>query len=280
MDRLCGAVPGLVKPEDGREMKSESFKSKLKRIVEQNQSGTGLVFMLSIQFLILLSLISFSLDTMPDLSATTVRLLGIIETVTITIFTAEYALRFYVADSKRQFAGSFYGIVDLVAILPFYLGLIVTGFGVDFRSIRVLRLLRLFAVLKFVRYSKAIRIFARAFVIAKEELILFLVAMLMLLYLAAVGVWYFENESQPEAFGSIFSSLWWAIVTLTTVGYGDVYPLTIGGRVFTFFLLMIGLGTIAIPSGIVASALGQSRSLENEIGSGRDASSRPESNDS
>lgn len=261
-------------------MDNLSIKAKLKRVIEQNHSGAGLAFMLSIQFLILLSLVSFSIDTMPELSPTTVRVLGIVETVTVIIFTAEYLLRLYVADSKRQFARSFYGIVDLVAILPFYLGLVITGFGVDFRSIRVLRLLRLFAVLKFVRYSKAIRIFGRAFLIAKEELILFFVAMLMLLYLAAVGIWYFENEVQPEAFGSVFRSLWWAIVTLTTVGYGDVYPLTVGGRVFTFFLLMIGLGTIAIPSGIVASALGQSRSMEEEGRTGRDASPRPGSNNS
>ena len=85
-----------------------------------------------------------------------------------------------------------------------------------------------------------------------------------MLYIAAVGIYYFENQAQPEEFSSIFSSLWWSVVTLTTVGYGDVYPITIGGRVFTFFLLIIGVSTIAIPSGIIASALGKAREMVSD----------------
>ena len=80
----------------------------------------------------------------------------------------------------------------------------------------------------------------------------------MLIYFSAVGIYYFENEAQPEYFTSIFDSLWWAIITLTTVGYGDVYPITAGGKVFTFFILMIGLGIVAIPTGIISSALTRS----------------------
>ncbi|MDX1472241.1 MAG: potassium channel family protein, partial [Flavobacteriaceae bacterium] len=76
-----------------------------------------------------------------------------------------------------------------------------------------------------------------------------------LIYFAAVGIYYFEHEVQPDKFSSIFDSLWWAIITLTTVGYGDVYPITIGGKVFTFFILMIGLGIVAVPTGIISSAL-------------------------
>ena len=78
---------------------------------------------------------------------------------------------------------------------------------------------------------------------------------LMLIYFTAVGIYYFENEAQPEHFSSVFSSLWWSIVTLTTVGYGDVYPITVGGRIFTFFMLLIGLGIVAIPTGIISSSL-------------------------
>jgi len=96
----------------------------------------------------------------------------------------------------------------------------------------------------------------------KEELIMFSVVSLILIYLSAVGIYYFEISVQPEVFSSIFSSLWWSVVTLTTVGYGDAVPLTIGGGIFTFIILMIGLGIIVIPSGMISSALTEARSLE------------------
>ena len=104
--------------------------------------------------------------------------------------------------------------------------------------------------------------FGRALVIAKEEIVLFLIVAVILLYLSAVGIYYFEHHAQPEAFASIFHSLWWATTSLTTVGYGDTYPITVGGKIFTFFVLMIGLGIIAIPPGLIATALGEAREEE------------------
>ncbi|HJP39115.1 MAG TPA: ion transporter, partial [Gammaproteobacteria bacterium] len=129
-------------------------------------------------------------------------------------------------------------------------------------AVRAFRLLRVFRLLKLQRYSKALDRFGKALVIAKEEVIIFLFATFLLLYLSAVGIYYFENAAQPEAFKSIFHSLWWAVTTLTTVGYGDVYPITAGGRIFTFFILMLGLGIVAVPAGLVASSLSEVR--ENE----------------
>jgi voltage-gated potassium channel len=85
----------------------------------------------------------------------------------------------------------------------------------------------------------------------------------ILLFLAAVGIYYFENQAQPERFRSVFHSLWWAVATLTTVGYGDVYPITAGGRIFTFFVLLIGLGIVSVPAGLVSSALSKAREFEN-----------------
>jgi voltage-gated potassium channel len=117
---------------------------------------------------------------------------------------------------------------------------------------------------KLVRYSKAVQRFHRAFLIAREELILFFCVACMLLFFSSVGIYYFENDAQPEAYSSVFQSMWWAIVTLTTVGYGDVYPITAGGRVFTFFVLMVGLGIIAVPTGIVSSALSKAREMEKD----------------
>lgn len=229
----------------------------LKEIVESSDTKLGRSFDLSIQLLIALSLLAFSIETLPNLNPTLRRYLYLFEVFTVVVFTVEYLLRIVVAERKWAFATSFFGIIDLLAILPFYL-----SFGVDLRSIRAFRLVRLFRILKLLRYSKAIQRFHRAFLIAREELILFLFVTFIMLYLAAVGIYYFENEAQPEAFASVFHSLWWAVATLTTVGYGDVYPITIGGRVFTFVILLIGLGVVSVPAGLVASALSKARDME------------------
>ena len=93
---------------------------------------------------------------------------------------------------------------------------------------------------------------------------MFFCVTILLLYFSAVGIYYFERDAQPATFGSVFHSLWWAVTTLTTVGYGDVYPITTGGRVFTFFVLMVGLGIIAVPTGIVSSALSKAREVEKD----------------
>jgi voltage-gated potassium channel len=231
----------------------------LKQIIERNDTPQGRIFDLVIQTLIVISLISFSLETLPEITASTQHILRYIEIVTVGIFTIEYLLRIFVADRKLAFVFSFYGIVDLFAILPFYIAT-----GIDLRSIRALRLLRLFRAFKLFRYNQAIQRFHRALIIAKEELVLFFFVTILLLYFSAVGIYYFENEAQPEVFSSIFHSLWWAVATLTTVGYGDVYPITAGGRIFTFFVLMIGLGIVAVPTGLVASALSEARKLQDE----------------
>ncbi|GGH34714.1 voltage-gated potassium channel [Mangrovimonas yunxiaonensis] len=225
----------------------------VKRVVELNDNSLSKWFAFGIQVLIFLSVIAFTVETLPDLKPQTRTILRSIEVVTVIIFSLEYLLRIYAADNKLKFVFSFYGIIDLLAILPFYL-----AFGFDLRSLRALRFLRLFRILKLVRYNKAIAHFTRAVKSVKEEIVLFVVVTMILIYFAAVGIYYFENQAQPENFSSIFDSLWWAIITLTTVGYGDVYPITVGGRVFTFLILMIGLGIVAIPTGIISSALTKS----------------------
>lgn len=230
----------------------------LKRIIEDNHTRRGRAFDLAIQSLIVLSLITFSIETLPDLSESTRRFLRYIEIGTVAIFTIEYVLRIAVADRKLGFGFSFFGVIDLLSILPFYV-----ASGVDLRSLRAFRMLRLFRILKLVRYSKAIQRFHRAFLIAREELILYLFVTLLLLYLAAVGIYYFENDAQPATFSSVFHSLWWAVATLTTVGYGDVYPITTGGRIFTFLVLLIGLGVVSVPAGLVASALSKAREMDD-----------------
>lgn len=232
----------------------------LKQFIEESDTSLGRGFDLFIQSLIILSLISFSIETLPKLSESAQYWLRAFEIFSVLVFTAEYLLRVYVATPRSRYIFSFFGIVDIAAILPFYIGT-----GVDLRSIRTFRLLRLFRIFKLARYSAAARRFHVALRIAKEEIVLFLGATLILLYLAAVGIYYFESDAQPEQFGSVFHCLWWAVATFTTVGYGDVYPVTLGGRVFTFVMLLIGLGVISVPAGLVASALQKARQLEDDV---------------
>ncbi|WP_254795906.1 ion transporter [Moritella viscosa] len=231
----------------------------MKNMIEKSDTKMGKGFDIFIQLIIVLSLISFSVETLPSLSENTKNILRVFEIVSVLIFTIEYILRLIFADDRFKFIFSFFGIIDLLAILPFYLS---TGF--DLRSLRTFRLLRLIRILKLTRYSSATQRFYRAFVIAKEELILFLFTSIIILYLASVGIYYFESQAQPEAFASVFHSMWWAVATLTTVGYGDIYPITVGGKIFTFFILIVGLGIVSIPAGLIASALSKARDMEIE----------------
>lgn len=209
-----------------------------------------------IQILIIASAVSFAFETLPDLTSKQRMILEVFEVVIVIIFTFEYVVRIYQKGFKFIF--SFYGIIDLIAILPFYIST-----GIDLRSIRIFRLLRLFRLLKFVRYIKAIDHFKTAFKSMKEEFIVFFTVTMFLMYLSGVGIYYFENAAQPENIGSIFDGIWWAIITLTTVGYGDVYPITVGGKIFTFIILLLSLGIVAVPTGLVASSLSKLRDENN-----------------
>jgi voltage-gated potassium channel len=230
----------------------------LRTLVEENDTPQGRVFDLAIQSLIVLSLASYSVSTLPDLSAEMQRYLDFFEASCIAIFTVEYVLRLIVARRPIRFIFSVYGLIDILSILPFYFG-IYTGKGLDLRYIRIIRLLRLFRTLKLVRYSNALDRFRQALAMVREELILFGSVALIAIYLSAVGIYLFENEAQPETFRSVFDGLWWAVATLTTVGYGDVFPVTVGGRLFTFAVLIVGLAIVAVPTGLLASALAKTR---------------------
>jgi voltage-gated potassium channel len=227
-------------------------------ILEDNTTRKGRIFDYVIQGLIMLSLIGFAVETLPNLSQQTRNFLSVFELFCVVVFTAEYILRIYVAKKPLKYIFSFYGLVDLLAILPFYLTA-----TMDLRALRSFRVLRLFRAFKLVRYNKALKRFHVAATLIKEEVVLFFIITLILIYLTSAGIYFFENEAQPELFSSIFHSFWWAIVTLTTVGYGDVYPITVGGKIFTFFVLIIGVGIVTVPAGLVASALSRAREVED-----------------
>lgn len=236
-------------------------REKLRNIIDDNTTKKGRIFDYTIQVLILISLISYALETLPELEASQRKILRVIEYVSVIIFTIEYVLRIYVAKKPLKYIFSFYGIIDFLAIFPFYLRM-----ATDLRSLRAFRVFRIFRAFKLVRYNKALMRFHQAWKIVREEVILFLIVTAIFLYLASAGIYYFENPQQPEIFSSIFTSGWWSVVTLTTVGYGDVYPITTGGKLFTFFILMIGVGIVTIPAGLVSSALTKARDMEEQAG--------------
>ena len=165
------------------------------------------------------------------------------ELVPIVLFSIEYILRVYAAPNRLKYIFSFWGILDSVALIPYYFGL-----PADLREIRVLRFISIF------KYDPAIVNIGKAFNDIKKELIIFSILTVFLLYVAAVGIYHFENPAQPENFADIIHSMWWAVATLTTVGYGDIYPITVGGKIFSSIIVFISLGVVAVPAGLIASA--------------------------
>ena len=192
--------------------------------------------------IIFLTVIDHGLQTMPSMSKYHV-LLERWEIVPIVVFSIEYILRIYSSPKRLGFIFSFWGVVDLLAIIPYYLGL-----PADLREIRVLRFLSL------LKYEPAAMNISKAFNRIKKELIIFSLLAVFMLYVSAVGIDHFENPVQPENFTDIFHSMWWAVATLTTVGYGDIYPVTDGGKIFASLVVFVGLGVVAVPAGLVASA--------------------------
>jgi len=233
------------------------MKHKLWLLLEDSNTKNGKRFEIFIQILILISIVCFSIDTLPNISNELSEILKGFELFSIAIFSVEYLMRVCVSKKPLNYIFSFYGIIDLVAILPFYF----TGV-LDLRFMRAFRILKIFRVAKLIKYNDALNRFKKAFAIVKEEIVLFFLITIVLVFTTSAGIYYFEHEAQPEVFKSVFHSAWWSIVTLTTVGYGDVYPITLGGKIFTFFVLIIGVGIITIPAGLVATAL--LKSIDNE----------------
>tara|TARA_Y200000002_G_C22495177_1_gene584740 strand:- start:28 stop:747 length:720 start_codon:yes stop_codon:yes gene_type:complete len=234
------------------------MRAKLRVIVEDNTTKFGKLFDYTVQTLIFLSLIAFSIETFPNNSSKLVKFLNDFEVFCVVVFSIEYLLRVYVSKKPLSYVFSFYGIIDFLAIIPYYLS------SFDLRYLRAFRIFRVFRAFKLIRYNSALTRFRIAYKIVKEELVLFLMATFILLFITSAGIYFFENQAQPELFKSIFHSSWWSIVTLTTVGYGDIYPITLGGKIFTFFILIIGVGVVTVPAGLVATALSKAREVQEK----------------
>ena len=220
-------------------------RASLRRLLFDHDSIAGRRFDIALQVVIFVSLAGLTIESLDGLPTLAYRLLLIIEVASIALFTLEYLLRVFAAPSALRYIFSFWGIVDFLAVFPYY-------FFNDSQWVRALRFLRIFRLL---RRSRALARFTEAFMEARSELMVFGTTAFIMLFVAAAGIYQFEHKAQPEVFSSIPESLWWAVVTLTTVGYGDVYPITPLGRLFTGLVMIIGLGVVAGLTGVIASAL-------------------------
>ena len=241
------------------------FRRRIYEIVEPDKGDSlaSRVFDGMITLLILLSVVIVFVGTF-DLPSTTLKVLYVIEGIASVVFTVEYCLRILTADfcypesgvvwSRVRYIFSPMAVVDFVAILPFWLPMLVPGTMLGVRALRLVRLLRIF---KLNRYFDAMKAIADVVVSKKRELIgsMFFVAILMLI--SSLLMYSAEHEAQPKVFRNAFSGLWWAVATLTTVGYGDIYPVTPLGRLVGAFIAFSGLAAVAIPTGIITSGLSE-----------------------
>lgn len=193
------------------------------------------------------------LESVPELRAQHQNFFLAFEAFSVVIFTIEYLLRLWVADNRWQFVKSPMAVIDLLAILPSLLPYV----HVDLRFLRSFRLFRLLRIFKLASYSHALQLLGRVFMSRRHELAVSVLLGLFLLTMSASCVYFFENEAQPDKFTSIPHSMWWAAATLTTVGYGDVYPITVMGRLFGALTAFLGVGMFALPAGILASAFAE-----------------------
>lgn len=236
------------------------MKQKIYNILEKEGSAANLIFEYLIVTLIILNVAAIALDTLKDLNASLILALRIFEAVSIAIFSVEYIMRIYISDlthpsasgtgSMLKFMFSFFGLIDLIAILPFYVPFIISA---DMRFLRILRLFRFFRIFKLSRYNSTLKLIWDVIREKKSEFVMtFFISFLMLL-VSAFLMYYVENPAQPDKFKNIFSSLWWAVATLTPLGYGDVAPITTPGKIISAIVAIIGIGLIALPTGIISA---------------------------
>jgi voltage-gated potassium channel len=243
-------------------------------IIEQHsieEKSKSIFFNHFIVALILLNVLSIVLESFENLYLKFNLIFRYFELFSIAVFSVEYLLRLWTADlkikcenrlySKLLFMISPLAIIDLLAILPFYLPMLIPF---DLRFLRILRIVRLLRVLKLARYSKVLNLIGKILKDKKDELIVTFFMTFILLLVASTLMYYIEHDAQPDAFPNIIVSLWWAIATLTTVGYGDVYPVTGWGRLLSGIIAILGIGFVALPTGIISSSFMKELSIKTK----------------
>lgn len=240
-------------------------KKRIFDILEIASAGdvTSKIFDVFIMTLISLNVIAVILETVPSL-ASHKQFFNRFEVFSVAVFTIEYLLRIWTCTSDKRFEHPIKGrirfavtplaLIDLMAVLPFYLPMVIP---LDLRSIRALRLFRFVRLLKIGRYSESLRSLGFVLKEKKEELVVTVVALLMLLVITSSVLYFLEHEAQPKVFSSIPAAMWWGVATLTTVGYGDVFPITTLGKCFGAVIAILGIGMFALPAGIIASGFAE-----------------------
>jgi len=242
-------------------MAIEALRSKIWHLVEPDTAGDlhSRLFDLFIIGLILLNIIAVIIESVDTVQAAYGEALRAFELFSVLVFTVEYLLRMWSVTASAEFSHPLWGrlrfavkplpLIDLLAILPYYLFLA----GVDLRVIRALRIMRLLRIAKLGRYYSAFHIISRVIRHQKESLLLTLGVLLVLLVISSALMYHAEHAAQPDNFPDIPTTMWWSIVTLTTVGYGDVYPVTGAGRLLAAIISVFGIGMVALPAGIIGS---------------------------
>lgn len=238
---------------------SRSLRARVFATVEPDVAG-GERYDMAIISLIVLNIAVMVLETVQPLQAAFGGFFHAFEVVSVTVFSADYLLRVWSCVERPAFRGAVTGrvrfaltpmaLIDLASVLPFFLPFL----GVDLRFARALRVLRLLRLAKLARYSLALRMVGRVLRGKKEELVSTLSLVGVLLLVASAAMYFAERDAQPDKFGSIPEAMWWGIVTLTTVGYGDVFPITPVGQLLSAVIALLGVGVVALPTGILGAA--------------------------
>lgn len=240
-------------PSDGRNQAGDSdLKRHIFVVIFLSRTPIGKFFDVLLIISIIASVVAVMLGSVGSIAERWGPLLVQLEWVFTLVFTAEYLLRLWCVRSARVYATSFYGIVDLLAIIPTYLALFVTGSGF-LLVIRILRILRLFRVLKLARYVSAADSLSQAMGQSWRKIVVFLYVVMTIVVL--FGSVMFMVEGPANGFTSIPRGVYWAIVTLTTVGFGDIVPQTVIGQAIASMVMIMGYGIIAVPTGIYAAEL-------------------------
>ncbi len=201
-----------------------------------------------LQFLIILNILCIGLETDKSVHAEYDSIFQTVETYSVILFTVEYLLRFVSMDKIRN-AFKPLMMVDLFAILPYYL----TVFTVDLRFLRILRLLRIMGILKLSRYFGALQLIGGIFYRRRAELLCLFGVLLLLIFMSSFFIFYAESAAQPDTFRNILDAFWWTVVTITTVGYGDVCPITAVGKLISALIILVGIMLFALPTSILTA---------------------------
>jgi len=233
-------------------MTEKRLKHRIHEIIFEADTPTGRLFDIILMVAIILSVIIVILDSVPSMTVKYGFYFHTIEWILTILFTIEYALRIYTVNKPAKYIFSFYGIIDLLAILPTYLSLFLVG-SHYLMIIRILRLMRVFRVLKLARYVRAAKSLSIALRSSREKIIVFLEVVITIVVI--VGSVMYLVEGPENGFTSIPVSIYWAIVTITTVGYGDIAPHTIFGQAIASLLMIVGYSIIAVPTGIISGEI-------------------------